>query len=283
MSRHILMGYGYVASHLAKLLIQKNQEVMSISRQIPKHLPLGLKHLSLDIRQSQVEIQTEDILYYFIPPLPENEKDLIMTDALQHLSQAPRRIIYIGSSGIYGHHHGAWVDENSACHIENPRQKQRLSAETQLDDYCQQHHIPCARLRVAGIYGPERVPLDAVYAQTPIIHPQEAPFINHIYVKDLVNILAYLGTEVMYHGILNVADGSPSPMGTLQQQIAQALKFPLAPSDSFENIWKTASNMKKEFMSQSKKLNIARLLQILKPGNILLTPMHTALSEIIKP
>lgn len=282
MSRHILMGYGYVASHLAKLLIQKNLEVVGISRQIPKILTPGLHHLSQDIRQTQLDLQKEDILYYFIPPHHENEDDVIITDFLKKLTQAPKKIIYIGSSGIYGHHHGQWVDEQSPCHIESLRQTQRQSAESQFDDYCQRHHIPCARLRVAGIYGQERLPFDAVYAQAPVIHPHEAPFINHIYVKDLVNILAYLGTDIIYHGILNIADGTPTPMGALQQQLAKILKCPLAENDYFEKILSTASPMKKEFMSQNKKLNIQRLLQILKPSTISLTPMNAALTEILK-
>lgn len=282
MSRHILLGYGYVASHLAELLIQQNQEVISICRQIPAYLPPRIKHLTQDIRQTPLDIQQQDILYYFIPPLGEYEDDVIISYFLKMLTQTPKKIIYIGSSGIYGQHHGEWVDEQSACHIETSRQKQRLSAESQFENFCQKHHIACARLRVAGIYGPQRIPIDAVYEQTPVIHPQEAPLTNHIYVKDLANILAYLGNKVTYHGILNIADGTPSPMGTLQQQLAQALKFPLAPNDSFENIWNAASHMKKEFMSQNKKLNIERLVQILNPSPLQLTPLPQALKEIIK-
>lgn len=282
MSRHILLGYGYVASHLAELLIQQNQEVISVCRQIPAYVPPQIKHLTQDICQTPVDIQQQDTLYYFIPPLGEYEDDVIITDFLKILTQAPKKVIYIGSSGIYGHHHGEWVDEQSPCHIKTIRQKQRLSAESQFEDFCQKHHIACARLRVAGIYGPQRVPIDAVYAQTPVIHPKEAPLINHIYIKDLTNILAYLGNEVTFHGILNIADGTPSPMGALQQQLAQVLKFPLAPNDSFENIWNTASSMKKEFISQNKKLSVERLLQILNPSPLQLTPLPQALKEIIE-
>lgn len=281
MSRHILIGFGYVASYLAEVLIENKQEVMSISRQTPHHLPDNINHVSLDIRQAPIDIREKDILYYFIPPLHENEQDFIMMDFLNQLTQQPKKIIYIGSSGIYGQHHGEWVDEISPCHIETIRQKQRASSESQLKSYSEKYQVPCALLRVAGIYGPHRLPMDAVYAQTPVIIKEEAPFINHIYVKDLAQILAYLGTQVTYHGNLNIADGQPSPMGTLQQMLAQKLQYPLAPFVSYRDVWNSASEMKKEFMSQNKKLNIQRLLQILNSSDISITPMQDAIQEIL--
>jgi len=282
MSRHVLVGFGYTALFLAKLLVQEKHQVLAISRKKPDLLPNGILHLSIDIANTPLPIRADDILYYFVPPLAQYNEDELIKKCLHQLPQAPKKIIYIGSSGVYGQQNGDWVDEDSTCHIETPRQQQRMSAEQYLENYCQQHQIPCARLRTAGIYGPKRIPQEAVLNQTPIISTHEAPFINHIYVKDLAKILSYLGTSVNFHGVVNVADGHPQPMGTLQNLLAKILDYPQAPQQSFASIWEHASEMKKEFMCQNKRLNISVLQQILSKSSIHLHQMEDALIDIIK-
>ena len=58
----------------------------------------------------------------------------------------------------------------------------------------------------------------------------------------------------------NIADGNPKPMGSLQATVAKLSQQPEAPSQSWEQAWATASEMKKEFLSSSKCLDIRRLL-----------------------
>jgi nucleoside-diphosphate-sugar epimerase len=281
MSRHLLVGFGYTAGFLANLLLNDQQEVLAISRKKPQ-THLDIQHLELDVFHSPIPIEVEDILYYFIPPLAQYEEDILLSKCLLQLPNPPKKIIYIGSSGVYGQQDGNWVHENNACHIETLRQRQRLSAELQLEMYCEKYHIPCARLRTAGIYGPNRIPKEAVLNQSPIIQTAQAPFINHIYIKDLAKILKYLGSTITYHGIVNVADGNPQPMGTLQKTLAELLHVPKAPEISFKNSWETASEMKKEFMSQNKRLDVSLLKQLLRKSPITLHNMQNALNEIIK-
>lgn len=278
MSRHILVGYGYTAEFLAHLLLNDQHSVLGISRKRPEFLPSGMQHIVIDIEHTPIPVEADDILYYFVPPLAQFEEDELLKKCLLQLPHLPKKIIYIGSSGVYGQHFGEWVHEQSACHIKTPRQQQRWSAEQYLESFCQKHHIPCARLRTAGIYGPHRTPKE----QSPIITPGEAPFINHIYVKDLAEILKYLGTVVSFHGIVNVSDGIPKPMGSLQETRAAILNYPKAITISFAKAWEEASDMKKEFMSQNKRLDISTLLQILRDSPITLHHMEDALIEIIK-
>lgn len=279
--RHLLVGFGYCADYLAQVLLQQKQTVITLSRSPKTSWHLLLQHQTIDINQKSISVAHDDIIYYFIPPLSQQENDIILQGFLQRLQGVPQKIIYIGSSGVYGHHFGEWVNEYSLCLLETPRQKQRKSAETLLQQFAEKNHVPCALLRVAGIYGPGRIPKDAVLTQQPMIIPNQAPFINHIYVKDLARILAYLGTNITFHGILNIADGEPNPMGTLQKILAELMHYPKAENISFKKMWESASDMKKEFMSQNKKLDISLLRQVIKNSDLSLTPVSQALLEII--
>jgi nucleoside-diphosphate-sugar epimerase len=283
MIQHVLMGYGYCASFLAKELLDAGLECLAIARS-PNPRPLkGLSHVCCDLKTEMPPIQHPYVLYYFIPP-SETDKDSLLAKCLGKLKQKPLKIIYLGSSGIYGEHHGQWVNESSTCLIKTPRQQARAHAEQQLNEFCQKNSIACARLRIAGIYGPDRIPIDAAQKQTPIITTSQAPYINHIYVKDLAKILLHLGHHLTYHGPLNIADGHPTPMGQMQQMLAKRLDIALAPELDFDSIWQQASAMKKEFMMQNKKLSIGQLQQLLRGSSINLTTIDSALDELmVKP
>lgn len=262
---HVFFGYGYCARFLAKHL----KTGIAISRNIHS----DVAYLQHDIEKPGLKLPDAYIMYYFIPPKPGYDEDVLLKKCLENLSTLPQKIIYIGSSGIYGNHQGKMVHENSTCYTSSPRQALRKSAEDILKKFSEEHHIPCALLRVAGIYGPERLPL----TDTPIIIPSQAPLINHIFIEDLTKILGLLGTTATYHGILNIADGEPKPMGYLQQQVAIKYGQPLPSEVDFKTAWDLASDMKKEFMSQNKQLSIQILQQILKPYQIQLQNINSAL------
>jgi nucleoside-diphosphate-sugar epimerase len=277
----VLAGFGYCAEFLAKNLALQSHKIYAISRQVPTVLPEHITHVQLDIAKESVDINEDYILYYFIPPISKDANDTTLEFFLNHLKTKPKKIIYIGSSGIYGNHDGNIVDEMSPCHMTSLRQMQRKSAEEILTQYSTLHHIPLALLRVAGIYGSNRLPIDAAKLETAIIFPEQAPLINHIYIKDLANILCLLGTSITYHGIVNIADGTPHPMGYLQQTCARVLKLKPAPYIDFQDALLTASPMKKEFMTQNKQLSIRTLKQILNNTQTSITLLEVGIKECL--
>ena len=279
---HVLLGYGYVANYLALALSQNHAPVLAYSRTAPRtHLP-NISHQVIHDGHSGLNLPEKYVLYYFIPPQFEHDKDVILDHYLTLLHPLPQKIIYIGSSGIYGDHQGHVVDEESTLHIQTPRQKARLVAEHQLNTYAATHHIPLARLRVAGIYGPNRLPIEAAANQEPLTYPEEAALINHIYVKDLVNILVRLGQDITYHGILNICDGDPQPMGSLQAKIAAYFNYPQSPYQHFAEIYAQASPMKREFMMQNKRLCDQRLSQVLQGSGIKCHDLDSGIKDCLE-
>jgi nucleoside-diphosphate-sugar epimerase len=274
---HLIIGYGYCGYYLAQYLLSQQQVVTAVSRHLDNTLCLnGLNHIAQAVEVFKNYPKQPSIIYYLIPP-PAGQYDRLLATFLKNLSIKPVKIIYFGSSGVYGNHHGAWVDEQSPCYLNYDRQKSRLHAEEQLLTYCQEKQIDGLVLRIAGIYGPNRLPVAAARQQAGLINPIEAPYINHIYVRDLVKIVVAL-SQITTKMIYNVGDGHPTLMGFLQQIVAQKLALPNAPYYSFDSIWQTASFMKREFMQSSKRLTTKLLSQDLSPS-LLLTPLEKGIID----
>ncbi|KTC99495.1 NAD-dependent epimerase/dehydratase family protein [Legionella erythra] len=280
--KHLIIGYGYSAYYLAHHLLENRQEVTALSRHQSMPLLPGLKHQSHDVQQGLTVEEKDTVLYYFIPPSSHGPEDKLLQQFLKEAHLSVSKVIYCSTSGVYGDHQGAWVDEQSPCLIQSDRQLRRLDAEKQWQAFCQQQNIPCLILRLAGIYGPHRLPTASALQQVPLIKPDEAPFSNHIYVRDLAKILAALGEEKNDQSLtLNIADGEPDKMGELQRLTAELLQVPSAPYLPFRQIWQTASEMKREFMSASRRLLIDRLKATL-PEIIPLTPLREAIAASLE-
>lgn len=257
---HIILGYGYCGYYLARELLAHQQNVLTVSRQLkPDYSLPGVNHLLKDVVEPFDWGTEYSVVYYLIPPPSKGKRDDVLLEFLKNNSIKTNLFVYFSTSGVYGDHQGNWVNEESPCYIQSDRQERRLDAEQQCLSYCKQHNIPALILRVSGIFGPQRLPMEAARSQTAIIHPDEAPYTNHIYVEDLAKITHLLTQSRPLQTIYNIADGQPLPMGSLQQETAKLMQLPAAPHESYAQAFSKASPMKKEFMQSSKLLDINRL------------------------
>lgn len=277
--KHIIIGYGYTGYFLAKHLLESNESVTAFARSKEASYPLEkLDYQVYDCSKAECIDMNDAYVYYLIPPPPSGQTDTLLQKFLKSQTSRPKRVYYFGSSGVYGDHHGEWVGEQSICQIQFDRQNRRLDAERQWSDYCNNKASTCIKLRISGIYGPERLPIQAVNNQQPVINPAQAPMSNHIYVIDLINIVLQLNKITMPSTTLNIADGIPMPMGSLQQQLSSMMGKPLASELDFEQVWEQSSPMKKEFLSSSKRLSI-KLLQTTLKDKLKLTSIQNALKD----
>lgn len=277
--KHLIIGHGYCGYYLARYLLDKNEWVTAVSRKMnPAYNRAGLFHLNHDIKDPFNWKEAGTILYYLIPPQDFGIRDQKLRLFLKQSQISIQKIVYFSSSAVYGDHKGAWIDEKAELKIENDRQKRRLDAETQWRDFSNANGIDHLILRIAGIYGPDRLPIEAAMQGKPLLEPQRAPFINYIYVKDLARIAATLAMNPHRTEIYNLADGSPQSMGSLQALTAKALKLPPTEFETFTEAWNHASPMKKELMQQSKRLSITKLKAALEP-KFQFTEMEEAIRE----
>jgi nucleoside-diphosphate-sugar epimerase len=134
------------------------------------------------------------------------------------------RFVYISSTGVYGAGSGDWVDEATPCHPLREGGECCLAAEELLA----QHRLSQKRvvLRLAGIYGPQRIPRAAdLQAGLPIDAPGQG-FLNLIHVDDAAHIVQLAESRAPDAATYVVSDGEPVLRSHYYAELARLLQAP---------------------------------------------------------
>jgi nucleoside-diphosphate-sugar epimerase len=137
-------------------------------------------------------------------------------------------LLYVSTTGVYGDAAGRRVTEDTPVAPTTDRARRRVAAEGLASRWCERHGIRCVILRVPGIYGPGRLPLDRLRRGEPALRPEDAGPGNRIHVDDLASACA-AGLERPVTGIFNVTDGDPSSTTVFLQSTAELAGLPPPP------------------------------------------------------
>ena len=208
-----------------------------------------------------------ETVFYFVPPPAEGETDTRMRCFLNHLQTGwkPERIVYLSTTGVYGDAAGAWIDEQTPPAPSHPRGRRRLDAERALHEWVTAQHgtRSAVILRVAGIYGPDRLPLAKVRSGHPLLDPDRYPaLINLIHSHDLARICLIAAHAPA--GIYNVCDGHPVRMYDYFSEIARHLKIAPPPTVSIATAKKTMSPAFIHYLTESRRISNQRLRETLR-------------------
>jgi nucleoside-diphosphate-sugar epimerase len=153
-----------------------------------------------------------------------------LRNVLTVLSPRVTRVIYISTTGVYGTAGGGWVDEETLPDPHRDGGKASLAAEEILRNHWLGKRS--AILRLAGIYGPGRVPyLDKLRANEPIAAPSEG-WLNLIHVDDAARIVVaidrWLAERTASDGphVFCVSDGAPVVRGEYYAEAARLIGAP---------------------------------------------------------
>jgi nucleoside-diphosphate-sugar epimerase len=92
----------------------------------------------------------------------------------------------------------------------NDRSRRRVAAEGTARGWCAARGVRCVILRVPGIYGPHRLPLERLHRNEPALRDEDAGPGNRIHVDDLAAVIATAIDTPTARGIYNVTDGDPA-------------------------------------------------------------------------
>jgi nucleoside-diphosphate-sugar epimerase len=175
---------------------------------------VGITPLVCDLDGEDIPAGPHDEIYYFAPPPAAGNTDPRMRRFLGKLADMGHtpRIVYTSTSGVYGDCGGDWVDETRPVRAATDRARRRLDAEQALLEWSGESGGEVIILRVAGIYGPGRLPLESLRRKTPVIHPSEASWTNRIHAEDLVTVCQAAMASGGDGEIYNVSDGHPGTM-----------------------------------------------------------------------
>lgn len=192
-------------------------------------------------------------LIHLAPPPNRGRTDPRTRRLVAALAGSARRLVYISTTGVYGDHGGALIDETARVQPANDRAVRRLDAERQM------RAAGAAVLRVPGIYAHDRLPLERLRAGTPVLRAEDDVFTNHIHADDLARI----SMAALWRGrpgrLCNAVDESALKMGEYFDQVADCFGLPRPPRLPRERLRAAVSPMMYSFMTESRRLGNARL------------------------
>jgi len=169
------------------------------------------------------------------------------------------RTVYISTTGVYGDHGGAWIDETARVATQEARSLRRVDAERILRRRRHAHV-----LRVPGIYGGDRLPLSRLQQRLPALAPEDDVYTSHIHADDLARIAIVALLRGRPCRVTNTVDDSGLKMGEYFDLVAQRFGLEPPPRLPREELKKAVSPMMYSFMAASRRIRNRRLKQELR-------------------
>ena len=145
-------------------------------------------------------------------------------NVLNALNDRAGRVIYISTTGVYGDAQGSWIDESTPTDPHRAGGKASLAAEQALA--ASQFAERGTSLRLAGIYGPDRLPyLQQISVGEPIAAPSKG-WLNLIHVDDAAQAVIVTAEAESVPPLLCVSDGAPAERGAFYREVAQLMGAP---------------------------------------------------------
>ena len=265
----LIVGCGYIGQRVAALLDTDKYHVTGVVRSresAEKLTKSGAVAVCVDLDRlppgpdwgcAQADV------FYVAPPPPGGDQDLRMQAFLASLpgKTAVRRLVYISTSAVYGDCHGDWITETQPLKPTTPRGLRRLDAEQQLREWCRLNKAQWIILRVPGVYGPGKLPLERLRKGTPVLREIDAPYTNRIHADDLATICVAAMQCSTGNEVYNVSDGHPGNMTDYFFRVADAAGLPRPPEVSREDAPSVLSAGMLSFLNDSRRMDNSKLLE----------------------
>jgi nucleoside-diphosphate-sugar epimerase len=263
----LIVGCGYVGQRLAQRLAS-TYDITVIVRTAASASALerqGLRVLTLDLDRvrspGRIPETLMEVMFYLAPPQNSGESDLRLNRFLQLSTVPPRTFVYMSTTGVYGDTKGALVDESTRVDPQTDRARRRVSAEEMTRVWCTESRVRRVVLRVAGIYGPERLPIERLRNGEPTLRPEDAGISNRIHVEDLVEVCATVARDPEARGVYNVTDGNSMTSTEFLDRLAAIAGLPQAPRVSMDEAQLTFSIERLSFINESRRVSNDRMLR----------------------
>ena len=203
-----------------------------------------------------------DIVLHLAPPPAAGEGDPRTRRLLAALCRGeslPQRLIYVGTSGVYGDCGGAQVDETRVLRPLSDRARRRVDAERRLRSFGCRSGVRVSILRVPGIYATGRLPLERIGRGVPALRAEDDVFTNHIHADDLAAAACAALRRGRANRCYNVCDASKMTMGEYFDCVADRFGLPRPPRVSRAEAEQRLSPLLLSFMRESRRLDNRRL------------------------
>lgn len=265
MRRLLIVGCGDVVRRVLPELVRR-WRVYALVREPDAALrALGVVQLRGDLdRPATLRRLTglAQAVLHSAPPADSADSDLRtrrLIAALRRVGSLPRRLVYIGTSGVYGDCRGEPVDETRRLNPRSARGRRRADAERQLRTFGRESGCRVSILRAPGIYAADRLPLDRLRRGDPVLLPAEDSYTNHIHAEDLGRACVAALERGCANRCYNASDDSDLLMGDWFDKLADAFALPRPPRVTRAEVERRLPAVMLSFMSESRRLDSTRL------------------------
>ena len=258
----VVVGTGYTGLRLLRRL--PADRALGLSRSVPPDTDgRDVRKLNLDEENTSIELPTDYSLVYTVPPAIDADEDYRLERLLEELDPAPRRIVYLSTTGVYGDRRGERVSEDDPTAPKTPRAARRVAAETALAKFAETAGSEITILRVPGIYGPDRLMIDRVRDKEPLIADSEANPGNRIHVDDLVSACLAALDPARPPGIYNLGDGDTRSSTWFATTVARLLDWEPPPEISRAEAEEAFSPRRMSFLNESRRIDTTKMHEVL--------------------
>lgn len=260
---HVLFfGYGYCARELARSLRGDGWDLSGTCRSDDKRQVMesdGVRPWLFD-RDHPLPAEAFFNVTHVVDSIPpDTQGDLVAQvhgDDLGNLDQLVWAAL-LSTTGVYGDRGGAWVTEDTAPQPTSDRSRQRVTAENEWTTLWRQHNVPAHIIRIAGIYGPGRNPLDLVRAgrASRIVKPDLT--LGRVHVVDITGALRASMMSPRPGAIYNLTDDEPVAPQDITTYACELLGVEPPTEIPYETADMTP--LMREFYSDNKKVSNERI------------------------
>ena len=264
----LIVGAGYTGRRVARRLAEQGAAVHCLTGSAASAAALseaGIAATAVDLDETGAlpRLPGGPLRVLYLVPPAEGEGDPRLVRFLSALPRQPERFVLASTSGVYGDCGGELVDEQRPPAPSTERARRRVAAETTLRRWAEKQGVSWVILRIAGIYGPGRLPLEAIRSGQPVIREEDASPGNRIHVDDLARVCITALESAAPGGLYNVADGSGESSGAFFRRVAEAAGLPAPPALSREEARRQMTPMRYSFLAESRRLDTRRLREAL--------------------
>ncbi len=257
------LGHGYSAHALAARLLPEGWTVLGTHRDPDRAEAIRATGATPVLWEKEALTGAlARASHLLISPAPTAEGDPSLALLSEEIARRAPHLAwagYLSTTGVYGDHAGAWVDESAALSPATRRGAARVRAETQWRAI---PGLPLHIFRLAGIYGPGRGPFEKVRRGTArrIVKPGQV--FSRIHVEDIARVLHASIKAPSPGTAYNVCDDDPAPPQDVIAHAARLLGLPLPPEVPFDEA--ELSPMARSFYAESKRVSNARIKEELR-------------------
>nr|WP_303652688.1 NAD-dependent epimerase/dehydratase family protein [Paludisphaera mucosa] len=164
----LVVGCGYLGRRVASEWVGRGEAVFGMTRSAEgaaSLAALGVRPVRADVLDaaSLAGLPAVDRVLYAVGydrgAGPSKRSVYVdgLRNVLEHLPAGVARLVYVGSTSVYGDDDGGWVDEDSPAEPITESGRICLDAERVLTAWARESGVSTVILRCSGLYGPGRI------------------------------------------------------------------------------------------------------------------------------